>query len=593
MALDITKLPTSGNFYQDLKYKPVTTDQFLLVDASGNPVLDKQGNKITQSTRLNYAPNYSLNGYTGLKQISNPTPVQDYSIEYYGTEGQLHKTNLAGFQERLGYDSNQVQKTLAPKQLSGDAYQNALSSGQSIYVNPSEAPAGYTPTPAPATTTPTATAPAIPTTGNITATNQYGDTITVPASQAQQLLASGWKVNGPAETPASTTNNNRSLISTTPKSGYIKGYDTNNNYAEVYVPKGIYVPGISATPKAVTPGSLSSATGINLPGATGGVDTSGATVAGANTELANLMTQLTPPETETQKKQQSLLDQMASLTGQEAQKAADQLTTEQSMGLPALKSQFAALNSQILTKTAEYNALATKQEGRPITMNSIIGAEAQIQKAKASEIGLLQAQAQGLQGQIETSQNTANRAIDLKYSTIESQLNVYQAQLNALQPLLNKEEKIQAQAQQAIVDAQTAQLNATKTAEKELTGYLLDLMTKYPDAGISLTDSTTSAQAKVSKSKIYQDQVRAPSSGGGGSTASKTTTTDLVNTISSALQSNNAFGEDGKVSWESYLWAYQNWINNGGTKASFDANFPVGQYLDEGNREALNAQLGA
>jgi hypothetical protein len=323
---------------------------------------------------------------------------------------------------------------------------------------------------------------------------------------------------GGQPTQVTQPNNNRSLISQTAQAGYIKGYDTNNNYAPVYVPKGVYVPGISATPKQITTSSLTGTGTTSLPGATGtGVNEAGAMVAGASTNIAEIMKQMTPPETEADKKQQSLLDQMASLVGDQANKAADQLTAEQSAGLPDLKKQFADINAQILSKVAAYNALQTDLEGKPITMNSIIGAQAQVQKVQASEIGLLQARAQGLQGQIEVAQQTANRAVDLKYSTIEAKLNVYQAQLNALQPTLNKEEKLQAQAQQILLDQQKQAIADTKSKEKEQNSIILDLISKYPDANISFTDSLASAQAKLKGSKIYQQATRlAGGSGGGG-----------------------------------------------------------------------------
>jgi hypothetical protein len=48
-----------------------------------------------------------------------------------------------------------------------------------------------------------------------------------------------------------------------------------------------------------------------------------------------------------------------------------------------------------------------------------------------------------------------------------------------------------------------------------------DLAAKYADAGISSNDSLATAQSKLQKSKIYQDQVRGPvGSGGGGGSAS-------------------------------------------------------------------------
>jgi len=314
---------------------------------------------------------------------------------------------------------------------------------------------------------------------------------------------------GGQPTQVTQPNNNRSLISQTAQAGYIKGYDTNNNYAPVYVPKGVYVPGISATPKQITTSSLTGTGTTSLPGATGtGVNEAGAMVAGASTNIAEIMKQMTPPETEADKKQQSLLDQMASLVGDQANKAADQLTAEQSAGLPDLKKQFADINAQILSKVAAYNALQTDLEGKPITMNSIIGAQAQVQKVQASEIGLLQARAQGLQGQIEVAQQTANRAVDLKYSTIEAKLNVYQAQLNALQPTLNKEEKLQAQAQQILLDQQKQAIADTKAEEKEKNKIILDYINDYKDAGITFDDTLASAQAKLKGSRIYQQATR-------------------------------------------------------------------------------------
>jgi polyhydroxyalkanoate synthesis regulator phasin len=244
---------------------------------------------------------------------------------------------------------------------------------------------------------------------------------------------------------------NRQDISDVQKPGYIKAYDTNNGYKQVYVPAGKYVPGISMYPKptnTITPDKMRNETAINLPGtATNGGSPVGAgeasaMIAGGKTAVSDLIQQLTPAQTDAEKKQQALLDQMASLAGQEANKAADQLTAEQSANLPQLRQQFAEINGQIMTKSAEHDALVKAQEGKPITMSSIIGSERAILNAKASDIGMLTARAQALQGQIETAQSTVNRSIDLKYSSIDARLNMYQAQLNALQPTLTKEEKI-------------------------------------------------------------------------------------------------------------------------------------------------------
>lgn len=310
--------------------------------------------------------------------------------------------------------------------------------------------------------------------------------------------------------------NTQSLISNTPKPGYIKGYDTNNGYKQVYVPAGKYVPGISLYPKptnTITPDKMKNETPINVPGTpTNGASPVGAgeanaMIAGGKTAMSDLIQQLTPAQTDAEKKQQALLDQMASLTGQEANRAADQLTAEQSANLPQLRQQFAEINGQIMTKSAEYDALVKAQEGKPITMSSIIGSERAILNAKASDIGMLTARAQALQGQIETAQSTVNRSIDLKYSSIDARLNMYQAQLNALQPTLTKEEKIRAQAQQVLLDERKQVLEDQKNQEKQLSNFNIQMMAKYPSAGILPTDSYAATNAKVVKSKEYlQDQ---------------------------------------------------------------------------------------
>ena len=316
----------------------------------------------------------------------------------------------------------------------------------------------------------------------------------------------------------------RSLISDVPKTGYIKGYDTNNGYKQVYVPAGKYVPGISLYPKptnTITPDKMRNETPINVPGtATNGSSPVGAgeanaMIAGGKTALSDLIQQLTPTQTDAEKKQQMLLDQMASLAGQEANRAADQLTAEQSANLPQLRQQFAEINGQIMTKSAEYDALVKAQEGKPITMSSIIGSERAILNAKASDIGMLTARAQALQGQIETAQSTVNRSIDLKYSSIDARLNMYQAQLNALQPTLTKEEKIRAQAQQILLDERKQVLEEQKNTEKQLSNYNIEMMSKYPSAKISITDSYETTNRKITQSAEYIAEKNKDSYGSG------------------------------------------------------------------------------
>jgi len=317
----------------------------------------------------------------------------------------------------------------------------------------------------------------------------------------------------------------------------------------------------------LTPESLKSGQGVTLPGATGN-NAADSLVAGATAYSNQLGTQLTA----TQTKEQGILDMMSSLVGNEANKGADQLAAEQSAGLPQLNKQLADINGQILTKTAEYEALKADQEGKPVTMNSIIGATAQIEHVKASEIGMLTAQAQALQGNIQVAQDTVNRAIDLKYSTIEAQLNVYQAQLNALQPTLDREEKAQAAAQQAILDEKNAKVADAKATENQQTSYALEAMGAYIDAGIQITDDYGTVNKKVQNSASYKASIapKATSSGSSNPTDSE----QKASLISQATEGfESVKGGDGYVSPQDWQAMRATWLASGGILKDFLDNF--------------------
>lgn len=92
---------------------------------------------------------------------------------------------------------------------------------------------------------------------------------------------------------------------------------------------------------------------------------------------------------------------------------------------------------------------------------------------------------------------------------------------------------------------------ANPDADKEL---VMNLASKYIDAGILPTDSLKDAYAKIPNSKIYQDQVKPPSSGGGSSMPDYTNTQllklrqkfgdDWQTTTTPQQQLDYLFGED-------------------------------------------------
>lgn len=246
------------------------------------------------------------------------------------------------------------------------------------------------------------------------------------------------------------------------------------------------------------------------------------TVASGGMTLLQILQNITPPTTPEDTKEKSLLDQMASLTGDLGQKAADQLTQEQSAQLPQLRSQFSDINAQIMAKMAQdkaleasYNGANTALEGQPQTLSRLQGAEAQNYKMylaqknnNAAAIGLLQAQAQGLQGKIADAQHTVDRAIDLKYSTEEAKLNTLKAQLEALKPSLDKEEKTQALAQNLFIKEQEQAIADKKETEKSVQGVVLDAI----KAGV--TD--TNVLNQIGNSRTVEEALKyaAPSIGG-------------------------------------------------------------------------------
>ena len=241
--------------------------------------------------------------------------------------------------------------------------------------------------------------------------------------------------------------------------------------------------------------------------------TSGAdsAIAGASTATKTLdqyIKELTPPKTAEQLQADTITAEINKLLPQTGGQADALAAEEKARNVEGLSQQLSQINSDITNKSAEYNQLKADYEraqvenrGKVIPMSQIIGNQAQIQFAqasalnqKAADVGLSQAMALGLQGQLENAQAAAKRAVDLKYSAIEEQLNIKLQQLQILQPTLDKQEKIVAEAltrkyndeQQAI-----AEQKANQTS-------VYNLMISNPKAGILGTDSIAEATKKAS-----------------------------------------------------------------------------------------------
>jgi len=204
-----------------------------------------------------------------------------------------------------------------------------------------------------------------------------------------------------------------------------------------------------------------------------------------------------------------LSSQISNLLGGLGSKTAIQAEAERTANLPALRQQLTDVNTQVAQRVAEYNALSTDIEGKPITMQSIIGAQAQIRSKMAAEIGLLQARGQALQGQLALAQDTANRAVDVQYQSQVELINTKIKQLDLIKDQLTAQEKITAAALEQQYKTQQNALSIQIANEKDKNVTLLNLMQKYVDADIAITDSLEEAMKKIKdNSAIYQKEIR-------------------------------------------------------------------------------------
>lgn len=213
----------------------------------------------------------------------------------------------------------------------------------------------------------------------------------------------------------------------------------------------------------------------------------------ASKTIEDYIKELTPKETETSKKASALSSQIESLLGQSAGQSEALLKAENQLGLPALQKQLADLNASILTKSAAYDKQWFDQEQRVVPMSSIIGTQAAIRRSQAADIGFLNARAMGLSGQITSAQDTAKRAVELKYAPIMEAIDIKLKQLEVIQPLLDKEEKVQAQALQMKYEDDKAK----KLEEKEKAKVNLDMAieqgvkTRYANRNGEFYDANT------------------------------------------------------------------------------------------------------
>jgi len=164
----------------------------------------------------------------------------------------------------------------------------------------------------------------------------------------------------------------------------------------------------------------------------------------ASKDIATTVAESTKPLTTEQIAAQQLNTELSGLYQQDTGKANALSAAEASQGVPDMTKQLNDINSEINIKNAEYQQLNTNIEGKPIPLVFQTGQKAQVAKQQASDIGLLVARAQAIQGNLTLAKETAAKAVDLKYEWVEDQIKVKLAQLDLLKPTLNKQDAAQA-----------------------------------------------------------------------------------------------------------------------------------------------------
>jgi hypothetical protein len=244
--------------------------------------------------------------------------------------------------------------------------------------------------------------------------------------------------------------------------------------------------------------NLTPATPVNIPPPVQSPDNSGAILGGAqqtSKSVQDYVNQLTPTtQTPAEQQQQALLNQIAGLTSDGSGKDQALLDAQNASGATQDQADLTTLNNQLLTKTASYNQMQANLGGNnSVETSAVLAAQnAGLTKARAADIGITTAQIQAKQGDLTLAMNTAQQAVDAKYSTIEDNIKTSQAQLAAIQPMLSEDEKTQALAQQQVLQDQANAVAAQKETETQINNVALQAAQAgaSPDVLAAIQNST-------------------------------------------------------------------------------------------------------
>lgn len=334
-----------------------------------------------------------------------------------------------------------------------------------------------------------------------------------------------------------------------------------------------------------------------------------------------------------------LTQALTKLLPQDEGKAQALQDAENSAGVNTLTSNLNDINSQIVAEQANQNQSDTDlvanqrnlegvdqllpfaQEGQA----KLAGDAAILRALSTAKIGVLNARATALQGNISLAMTQAQQAVDAKYAPVEDQIKTYQAQIDALSPLMSSEQQKQAEARTNANTIALQKINNQADTEKSnlaialqsgantpyvnnngqffntatgvayntpqdffkaagvtsfedayqkglITDYtpakaadyntVQQMAAKYPDAGIKSTDTPEVATQKLQRSAIYRKETYIAPSGGDTTAAVHDAVQQSIANLQQGFVQANQVGGNGTVNSAAYRAARNTFVSN-------------------------------
>lgn len=211
------------------------------------------------------------------------------------------------------------------------------------------------------------------------------------------------------------------------------------------------------------------------------------------------------PQTETQKKDFSLAQSILDIAPQLAGKTQEKYNTVQA-ATSGIQQRINDLSSQVFQKNAEIQkddiqlaADLDRLQGGGILKSIVdtqqydIAKKAQITRSlKMADANMLNAQVLALNGQLEYAKQTAEDAVNAKYSVYEDILNTIKLQREAIQPQLNADEKKQAREQEIKTTLALDEIKTKKENETKANDMVINAMPFAPQSVIGAAQKVIS-----------------------------------------------------------------------------------------------------